>query len=667
MPRPLEFTAAVEWCEITAADAAAEKKLRRFAMKAYTGGAMPLPNFYRPVVIDLAGMKAGAKSIPIFRGHDPDKIVGHADEIEITDREIKVAGVISADNEHSREIAASSDNGFPWQASVGAEPTAEFEYIAEGVKATVNGQTISGPCLIARKSILKEVSFVPLGADRRTFAKVAASAKQEGKIMEFEKWLEAQGFVAANLDEKQTASLKAAWEKTKTPEPPKVEPVDPTAEIRAKAAAEAKRIGRINDLTAKAGPLKCVEVGHENELIAARAIEAGWDENRVELEILRASRPKSPAIHTQVDVADGQVIEAAIAQAGKLPNLEKHFEAKTLDAAHKQFKGRIGLQQMLIEAAWAGGFTGRHFECSQTMLRAAFSSLSLPGILSNNVNKFLLEAFMAVEQTWRAISRIRPVNDFKTITSYRMNGNMEYEEVGPSGELKHGTLGESSFTNRAKTYGKMFSITRENIINDDLGALTDVPRMIGRGAALKLNTVFWTRFLNDSAFFTSGNANYISGAGTVLSIDQLTALELLFLNQVDADSKPMAIAPAILLVPNALSTTASVLMAGLELRDTTASTKIPTKNPHSGKFRVERSSYLSNSAISGYSTTAWYLLANPMDEATMEVAFLNGHENPTVETAEADFNTLGIQMRGYHDFGCALREYRAGAKSKGAA
>ena len=51
----------------------------------------------------------------------------------------------------------------------------------------------------------------------------------------------------------------------------------------------------------------------------------------------------------------------------------------------------------------------------------------------------------------------------------------------------------------------------------------------------------------------------------------------------------------------------------------------------------------------------------------IEVAFLNGQEAPTIETAEADFNVLGVQMRGYHDFGVALQDFRGGVKSKGEA
>jgi hypothetical protein len=80
---------------------------------------------------------------------------------------------------------------------------------------------------------------------------------------------------------------------------------------------------------------------------------------------------------------------------------------------------------------------------------------------------------------------------------------------------------------------------------------------------------------------------------------------------------------------------------------------------------VEVSRYLSNAYYTGYSSKAWYLLADPNDLPVIEVAFLNGQESPTIETAEADFNVLGIQARGFHDFGASLQDPRAGVKSKG--
>jgi len=137
------------------------------------------------------------------------------------------------------------------------------------------------------------------------------------------------------------------------------------------------------------------------------------------------------------------------------------------------------------------------------------------------------------------------------------------------------------------------------------------------------------------------------------------------MDQVDGDGKPIGIMPAILLVPTALSAYGSQLFKSLELRDTTASTKFPVANPHQGKFRVEVSRYLANAVYTGNSAKAWYLLAEAADLAVIEVAFLNGQESPTIETAEADFNVLGVEMRGYHDFGVALQDFRGGVKSKG--
>lgn len=206
-PKVLNITAEadLEWSEVEAAEG--QSAVPKFSMKAYTGGTMRVGGFYRPVVVDLAGMKS-SKAIPIFRGHDPDRIVGHG-EADITANDISASGVVSADNDHAREVIASSRNGFPWQASIGAS-VEEFESLKEGQKATVNGRSVSGPVLIARKSTLNEISFVPLGADRRTSARVAASF--DGGSETFSGWLEANGFDEGELSYKAKAKLLLAHE-----------------------------------------------------------------------------------------------------------------------------------------------------------------------------------------------------------------------------------------------------------------------------------------------------------------------------------------------------------------------------------------------------------------------------------------------------------------------
>ena len=421
--------------------------------------------------------------------------------------------------------------------------------------------------------------------------------------------------------------------------------------------------------------------------MSEQAMAGDWDTSRYELELLRATRPTvSGRGRTQTDDGlSGNVIEAALCLGGGIEDPEKHFKEPVLEAAAKRWSHGLGLGEMLQLFARRNGNPNVSNRNIAALLKAAFSEEGrVPACrrhqhaeparhsLSNVANKFLRLGFESVEQTWKSIASVKPVKDFKQNSSYTLTGDFEYQEVAPGGELKHAVPGEQTYTNQAKTYGRLFAIDRRDIINDDLAALTTAPRRLGRGGATKFNLVFWTEFLNNAAFFTAGTNNYAAGVtpgpttDSRLNIDGLTNAETLFLNQTDPDGKPLGSTPTILLVPNALNAPASALMRSTELRDTTASTKYPVSNPHAGKFTPVRSSYLSNITIAGYSTSAWYLLCDPMDISTIEVAFLNGVDTPIVESASADFDILGIAMRGYHDFGVAKQEFRAGVKMAGA-
>jgi hypothetical protein len=632
----LTLTATADITVAAAADGQSAP-LPRFKMVAYTGGAMRVAGWRHPVVIDLAGLAVPSQARPIRFGHDPLSGVGHTDAIRVEAGQLVATGVISRDTSAAKEVVASSRNGFPWQASVGAS-VEEFEFIKDNQKATVNGQELTGPVNVVRKATLGEISFVDLGADGRTSASIAARQNKEPSVM-------ADDPTTSNP----TQSPIIATEQT--PE-----------QIRAAALAETARIATVRNVC-----------GGKHSEIEAQAIRDNWDATRTELEVLRASRPKAPAIHAPDTSVTSEVLEAACFQSAKLEGIEKVCSTQAIEIAAKRFQGGLGLQELLFEAAIANGYTGRTFRDSRRVLEAAFgrgieagmTTIDVGGILSNVANKFLLEGFFSVERVWRSICAVRNVSDFKTVTSYRLVGKDQYEQVAPGGELKQGTLGEETYTNKADTYGLMLSIDRRDIINDDLGAITTVPRKLGRGSGLKINDVFWTAFMNNAAFFSAGNKNFVSGADTALGIDGLTKGEVAFMDLVDSDGKPTGVMPAILLVPTALSAMGTQLYKSVELRDTTANTKFPVANPHQGKFRIEVSRYLSNALYTGNSAKAWYLLADPNDLPVIEMAFLNGQEAPTVETSDADFNMLGIRMRGYHDFGVNLQDPRGGVKSKG--
>ena len=597
---------------LQAADGEAAASPRRFTIEAYTGSPIRQGWSREPVVIDLAGMQTKQR-IPIVLGHDYGlgSILGQTDSVRVEGSKLIVEGEIMADTDTARQVLALAERGYAWQASVGADVRRHQKVDADAV-ATANGQTHMGPIRIVKASALREVSFVTLGADAETSVAIAAEEAVEEETM------------AAD------ATTKPTDEVVSTPA------VAATAEVA------------VEPVTTPAA-----DVG---ELLATVKALDEKVKNMEKLQAARDERPASPAVHvTTYAPPSAEVIEASFALQGNLPGVEKKYDAQVLEAAHKARRD-LSLGEVLLQAAVAGGYDGPRRLSAATLrpvLQAAWSTHSIADILSSTVNKFLLAGFDSVENAWRSISSVRSVNDFKTVTQYRLNGGFVFQEVQNGGELKHAAASDEKRTISADTYGIMTSVTRTDLINDDLGALTAVPQRIGRGGALKLNSVFWTAFLDDSAFFTTAKGNKKTSA-TALGLAGLKEALALYRKLTDPDGNPIAVQPRVLLVPVDLEVTAAELMNSVQI-SSGATGGQPSTNVFAGRYEVVSSTYLSN-------TADYYLLASPADLPVMEVAFLNGVQSPIVETAEADFNLLGVQMRGYFDFGVAKAEDKAGVK-----
>lgn len=679
--------------------------LPKFDLIAYTGGKVDLGLQY-PVIFDLSDTSA-APTVPLLKDHNPSLIVGHTRSIKITNTDIRGLGLISGTSESAKEVVANAKNGYQWQLSVGIYSTI-LDLIKAGEKILINGQSQTGPFYSSRKNILREISFLSLGADANTLAILRANF-YKGAMMTFEEWVSSLNFDPSALTPEQLAALQAVYEqyiaattpptdgqqatqpspeavanakalatkimaklkervKPVTTVPPTVPPVtlpanfDPIKDYRDKVVTEQERIQKINLLAAQYNNPKIGE-----QYIANTAMKEGWTEEKTHLEMLKAARPNNVRLIVPNDNANDTtvVLKAALLQTSKTDRkiLEKEFTPQVLDAAHKRFKSRISLQQMLLEAAYAGGYSGSpHVKTNlREILRAAFSTIDISGTLSAVINVKLLEGYSAVDDSWRLIADITSANDFKTFTSYRVIGGFTFEKIGPDGKIPHGTMSEQNFANRVETYGKMFAITRQDIYNDNLGALTDLPKQIGRGGAISLNIAFWTTFLNNSNFFKAGNNNVSTGA---LSAAGLAAATTVFRKLKDPQGNYILHNPVYVLVPPELEPTANSLYRDQNLIGG-PTTPVPSGNQYQGKYEPLVSPFLSDSTIPGNSTTAYYLLADPNDVATIQVAFLDGIETPTVETADVDFEQLGIQTRGYWDWGVALQDPNGGVRSTG--
>jgi signal peptide peptidase SppA len=461
------------------------------------------------------------------------------------------------------------------------------------------------------------------------------------------------------------------------------------AETRAALQAETKRIYGIQKLAAN----------HPG--IADKAIEEGWSLERTENAVLRADLPKPPAAgnpnggrFTDIDahartaaLAMSLGVKEEIAAQG-IPEADAEQAMNMAQSGDLRGYSLHALMADVIQAAGMNhrgnrktdGFARTALEADRALkLQASgsgFTSISLSGILGNVANKALLNAYTAVNVVWRMIAAVRSHSDFKTVTRYRLDSTGALKKVGQDGEIKHVGLDSAGYTSKLDTYAAMLALTRQMMINDDLGAFTSLPAFMGRMAALRIEElVFGLILANTGSFFAGGNNNLLTGGGSVLDDTgaALDAAETAFLNMVDVNGKPVLTTPQILLVPTALKPVATRLYNGGALITGATTTRIAA-NTFVGKYPPVVSPYLSNTALrdqdgvafSGQSATAHYLFADPNDRAAIGVAFLNGQQQPTIESAETDFNTLGQQWRIYHDFGAGFEDPTGAVKSAGA-
>ncbi len=656
-------------CDIVAQDG--QKGRPKISMIAYTGDAMKV-GFGFPVVVDLAGMRISAKQRPLFADHRPDQVVGHTTAIRKTVAQLEVEGVLSGHNAKTEEIIATAGNGFPWQASIGADMVRR-EFVRAGASVKVNGRTFRGPLIVARETVLKEVSVVSLGGDDNTSTSIAAR-RREAHMDEFEKWLKAKNINPDSLDDATRDYLEASFKAetgTDGGNPPANGTVTASAgdvdsmvgAIRGAAASEHQRIADVSAIL------------QDHPQLRAKAVADGWDKTKAELEKVKAERPTVNGITRAGSGENGQ-ISAKVIEAGLLKSVgmdnktrESHFDERTLEAA-RVFE-HIGLQDLVRLACMAEGvYTSPVLD--NGMIEAAFSTTALPGILENTLNKLALQAYTASEIQAMRIARVTSTPDFKQVSRLRMLGTGRFSRVGAGGELQSGTISDQKYTNQADTFGQALAIDRQTIYNDDLQMLRDAATEIGNEGREILNEITFEALLAaDGNYFTAENT--ITGAGTELNETSLNAAATKFMKQKAGpgnkakDKRSINIEPAILVVPPELMVKAQILVGSNDIRPggSNSDDSRGNYNPWRGRFRVVVAPHLSDDYFSGASPIRWFLMADPNRLPALELTFVRGVQEPRVERIQLPGNQLGIGYRGYIDAGAARMDPKGIVRSDG--
>lgn len=675
---------------------------------AYSGGKMNLPGWRHPVVVDLAGMEI-PESVPLLTNHEnkTDSRIGLI-SAAVRNNALEITGEIVSDSRDAADIIAQGKAGADWQLSIGAD-VKECELV-KGSRE-VNGQEVEGPFYHIKKSTLREVSVVAVGADAHTNMKVNAKfnlVNQEGEAMNNKSETKSVSAVSTPNDAAHPEKKPEPEQKPGNPANKAGEPANKPGEPEKKTDNAEKKSGQAaaeatppaiqasaGDVAATAREAAQNAVKAERERISAiqaicdgefpeierEAIAGGWTPEVVTKKVLETIRAERPAANVNISVKTApeggelrKTIEAAMClRVGvSADQLEKSYGARTVEAGMAEMD--MPLKQLLIECMKLDGIPySRGFD--NETIRAAFSSVSLPGILSNVANKKLLQSYEAQPIIAMKLCSTGDLNDFKENDRFRLTDVGDLLPIAADGEIKDGGLIEESAKNQLDTYGKKFCLTRKMIINDDLGAFMKVPTAMGNRAARLIDQLFFSRLLSNpaqadgKALFSTNHKNLLSGASSALSSDSLKKAIQLFLDQVDADGQPISVEPKYLLVPTALKHLAIELTQGATLiMSGTDNAVRPALNVLSDEnLQVISSPYLGNSAYEGSSQTGWYLFGDPKTVDTWEIGFLKGKRTPTVERGETDFNTLGLWFRVYFDLGVREQDHRGMVKANGAA
>jgi hypothetical protein len=317
------------------------------------------------------------------------------------------------------------------------------------------------------------------------------------------------------------------------------------------------------------------------------------------------------------------------------------------------------------------------------VLRESGATTDFANYLAAVIGKRLMITYREVSAVWQRYTNNYDLPDFKPIS---------FTGIGESPDLlpfeEGGTYLDSPLAQRAgptltlDTFGRLFSITRKALINDDLGQLRDQPARFGRAAGRTLSRSIVKKLESNplaydgTALFDPTHGNLLTGAGNALSETALGAADTLLGLQTDDQGNPIDLQPYLILIPRNLVLTlrrilqsTNVVVTGM-LTAASPATTVGETNVMQGyaDFAVER--YLTD-------PNDWYVFANPAEAPVIAVGFLNGVQNPAImlrdpgmilvlggggrDPYSMEFDEVVWKVR--HDWGTAIIDWRGAVKA----
>ena len=489
-------------------------------------------------------------------------------------------------------------------------------FVPDGEKQFISGREFKGPVKVVTSWQLKELSLTVIGADQSAKIRSENYKKDENIMIE-----------------------KQEVEKIKNEERGRV------AEISAMCTRfECETIGQnLIENGASVDEARQTVMKFMERTKIDPALKEFSTEEQLRMEVgLTDTEKRTEAITDGLVIRGGTHLEKPAAGAEEFRGVSLIDTARhCLEMSGQRVKSGVSGDRIVRDAMSARAHTTSDF----------------PYLLANVANKTLLEAYRTAPGTFDAWTNQTDGRDFKEMSRVQLGDGPGLDEIPEHAEYKYGTFSESREVFKIVTFGKLFAITRQAIVNDDLNAITRVPRAFSWSAKNGLNNAVYAALVGNSAMgdgkalFHADHSNYIaSAAGAAPTIVTLTAARLAMRTQTGLDGATLNIGPRFLIIPAALETTADQILNTLEGYD--IATGVGISNPFYKKLIPIVEPYLD-----GQNATGWYITADPAQIDTVEACYLGGQRVPYLETKNG-WSVDGVEYKVRFDYGVKAIDYR---------
>lgn len=563
----------------------------------------------------------------VLFNHDRDAVVGHIEKVWLEDNRGKALVRFDTD-EQSETIFQKVQSGTLQGVSVGYAIN-RYEVLEDEDTKSTNGR-FNGPAYVVTDWEPLEISIVSVPADPtvgvgRSAEEIHTSidTQEDNTRMDQEKNLEVQEVKSAPVETGLTqADLQKAMEQER------------------KRTSEITAMFRDFDVE---GADEAIVLGKSVE----EAREMVMDQLRARNKGVFVTMGEAESDKFRAAAQDAVLMAAGIPVADAAPGAQELRGYSMVEMARESLRRESG--------------STVNFGDNMELARAAINSTStFPAIMSNLANKSVMVGFNEAETTYQIWAGKGSNRDFKEAARVALSEAGTLELVPEGGQFKQDSFGEASARTKVATYGKLFSLTRQAIINDDLGLFSKIATKYGSAAKRLVNKMVYAQLTgnvkmqDNVALFDAKHGN-VAGTGEALSVKAIAKAITAMRRQKGIQGEAtLNITPKYLVVPPELEMTAYQIVNSTAAVDGVNS---GVANPYKGRFIVVADAELTD-------PDAWYLVADATQHDTIEVTYLNGVETPRLETRQG-FDVDGIEYKVAFDCGVSALDFRGVFKNAG--